>query len=295
MILYSHVIDASGREKSFGNPDALFPYWSFTKTAIALCGYRLAQSGVLDLDAEIEQQPYSLRQLLNHSAGVPEYGQLAQYGCDVEARAPAWSRAKMIKNARPDDLLFKPGEGWAYSNIGYMFASEQIARAAGREIGVLIDEILCKPLGLASISMAKTQAQFAKIHWPQGAGYDPAWVFHGCLIGTAADAARLLHAVFAGQVVDLDTLAQMSDDIPLGGPIEGRPWTRCGYGAGLMIGEVGSVGRTLGHSGAGPFCVNAVYHFPDMETPLTVASFAAGCDEGVAEHEAVRLASCGVL
>jgi hypothetical protein len=49
-------------------------------------------------------------------------------------------------------------------------------------------------------------------------------------------------------------------------------------------------GRAIGHSGAGPFCVNAVYHFPDASLPVTVATFTDGNEEGRAEFEAVRLA-----
>jgi hypothetical protein len=37
--------------------------------------------------------------------------------------------------------------------------------------------------------------------------------------------------------------------------------------------------------------VNAVYHFPDMDSPVTVASFADGPDEGAAEFEAAGAAS----
>ena len=76
----------------------------------------------------------------------------------------------------------------------------------------------------------------------------------------------------------------------LGGPIPGRPWTDCGYGLGLMSGRFGEVGRAIGHSGAGPFCANAVYYFPDVANPAVIASFTDGNDEGVAELEAVRLA-----
>ena len=45
----------------------------------------------------------------------------------------------------------------------------------------------------------------------------------------------------------------------------------------------------MGHSGSGPFSVNAVYHFPDRSEPITVACFSDGTDEGVPEHEAGRL------
>jgi hypothetical protein len=57
-----------------------------------------------------------------------------------------------------------------------------------------------------------------------------------------------------------------------------------------MWGETGEAGRAIGHSGAGPFSVNAVYHFPDILPPVTVASFTEGTNEAPAEFEVVRLA-----
>jgi hypothetical protein len=36
-----------------------------------------------------------------------------------------------------------------------------------------------------------------------------------------------------------------------------------------MTGSMGDNGRAIGHSGGGPFSVNAVYHFPDRDIPVT--------------------------
>lgn len=82
----------------------------------------------------------------------------------------------------------------------------------------------------------------------------------------------------------------MLDAKPLGGPIAGRPWMTCGYALGLMSGTVEIAGKAVGHSGGGPFSVNAIYHFPDVLDPITVASFTDGADEGVAEFAATSFA-----
>lgn len=57
-----------------------------------------------------------------------------------------------------------------------------------------------------------------------------------------------------------------------------------------MIGRMDGTGRVIGHSGGGPASVCAVYHFPDLPVPCTIATFAKGESEGTAEYEAVRLA-----
>jgi hypothetical protein len=128
------------------------------------------------------------------------------------------------------------------------------------------------------------------MYWPSIRTYDAGWVYHGCLTGTAIDAARLLHALFRGRVLRADTLQTMLGGYELGGTTAGRPWTATGYGLGLMSGCMGQAGQSIGHSGGGPFCVNAVYHFPDLDDPVTVASFTQGNHEGTAETEALRLA-----
>ena len=49
--------------------------------------------------------------------------------------------------------------------------------------------MICKSLGLASVEFWDTLDQSAALHGNAGAGYDPQWVYHGCLIGSATSAA----------------------------------------------------------------------------------------------------------
>lgn len=57
-----------------------------------------------------------------------------------------------------------------------------------------------------------------------------------------------------------------------------------------MIGQMARAGMAMGHSGAGPGSVSAIYYFGDRTSPCTIAAFAQGCDEGVTEWEVARLA-----
>jgi D-alanyl-D-alanine carboxypeptidase len=188
------------------------------------------------------------------------------------------------------ERLFAPGAGWSYSNVGYMLARDHVETASGQDIATLFEALIGGPLGLESIALATTREQFARVCWSVAARYHPGWVYHGCLVGTARDAALLLHGLFVGTLLQPATFEQMLIRHPVGGAVEGRPWTACGHGLGLMSGTMGETGRAIGHSGRGPFCINAVYHFPGRDDPITVACFATGADEGRAEFEAARLA-----
>ncbi|WAT09128.1 serine hydrolase domain-containing protein [Rouxiella badensis] len=282
-------ISLSGRRETSALPNARFPYWSFTKTVIAICALKLSEAGVIDLDAPLAGEAFTLRQLLMHTAGLNDYAQIAEYHRDVAANQLPWPRERLLKAVLAQGPLFTPGNGWCYSNVGYMLAREHIEAVSGKPFAHWVAEFISLPLELHSVELATTQAQFATLHWKAAAHYHPGWVYHGCLIGTASDAASILHALFCGKLVSTATREQMLMRYPLGGAIEGRPWTECGYALGLMSGRVADGVRAIGHSGAGPFCVNAVYHFPDSEDPMTVACFTEGSHEGVAEYYALNL------
>jgi CubicO group peptidase (beta-lactamase class C family) len=51
----------------------LVPWWSFTKTVIAAGALALVRDGRLTLDEPLAKRPYSLRQLLQHRAGVTKW------------------------------------------------------------------------------------------------------------------------------------------------------------------------------------------------------------------------------
>ncbi len=274
-----------------GAADALFPWWSFTKTVLAVAALRLVEAGRLELDAPRPGSPYTLRQLLTHRAGVANYGRIEAYYRAVAAGEDAWPREQLLDAAGADQLDFEPGTAWAYSNIGYMFVGDAIEEAAGAPLAEALRTLVLDPLALTRTRLATRRADFEEIHWPQLRAYDPRWVYHGCLIGPAAEAARLLDGLFAGELIAPARVAAMYERYtPLGDAPPGRPGTEVGYGMGLMLGRMGAVGRALGHSGAGPGAVNTVCHFIDLKPALTVAVFTDGEDDGAPEHEAVRIA-----
>lgn len=274
-------------------PDARFPWWSFTKTLIAIAVLRLVEEGRLDLDLPLAGRPYTARHLLQHRAGVPSYGRLERYHAAVARGDRPWSRERLLEEVRVEGLDFVPGSGWAYSNVGYLFLRELVEEREGAGLAAILARRVWEPLGLQSVALAETPEDFARTCWGNRRGYHPGWVYHGCCIGTARDAAAIQHALVDGRLLGADLLAEMTRAYPLGGPLQGRPWCRTGYGLGLMIGTMEGVGRAVGHSGCGPCSSNAVYHFPDAAEPVTVAAFTDGSDEGVAEHAAVRLAAGG--
>lgn len=268
-----------------------FPWWSFTKTVLAVAALRLVEAGQLELDELRPGKPFTLRQLLLHRAGVPNYGRLTAYHEAVARGEDAWTRERLLEAAGADNLVFEPGTAWSYSNIGYLFVRDAIEEATSLPLGEALRKLVLAPLSMPMVRLATKRSDFADIFWPALRTYDPQWVYHGCLIGSPVDAARLLHSLFKGQLLPQSSIEAMFErSTALGNAIPGRPWTKHGYALGLMSGRVSEAGRAWGHTGSGPHSVNAVYHFPDLVKPITVATFTKGDEEGPAEFEALSIA-----
>ena len=79
------------------NARAVVPWWSFTKTVIAAAALVLVQKKRLALDRPLADRRYSLRQLLQHRAGLTDYGELAAYHQAVAAGDEPWPAARAFE------------------------------------------------------------------------------------------------------------------------------------------------------------------------------------------------------
>ena len=287
VILSAHIIGDA--EHICGASDALVPWWSYGKTILAAAAFKLAEQGRLPLDTPLEGEPFTLRQLLAHTAGVRNYGPLADYHAAVARGDDAWPAAEMLARANAGELLFAPGTGWSYSNIGYYYVRREIERAVDAELGSALHATIFAPLGLHA-GMTRQRDDMQRLAWPNLRSYDPNWVYHGLIVGTPADAARLLHRLFTTAFLSEFSRTAMFQSIPLPFVLQGRPFGKPTPGTGLMIDPAGPHGMWYGHSGGGPGSASAVYRFPDIDPPRTVAAFADSDDDAALERHVLALA-----
>lgn len=95
--------------------DTPVPWWSFTKTVLAAAALVLVDAGRLTLDTPLAGQRYTLRQLLQHRAGVPDYGALADYHDAVGRVEPPWPVADLLARVDSHAGAAEPGASWTYS------------------------------------------------------------------------------------------------------------------------------------------------------------------------------------
>jgi D-alanyl-D-alanine carboxypeptidase len=267
------------------------PWWSLSKTAIAAAALALVQRGRLTLDEALSGQSFTLRHLLQHTSGLPDYGGLAEYHQAVAARLAPWSRQELFDRVESQRLRSIPGEQFAYSNVGYLIVRSAIEDATGLGLGDALDELVFRPLNLENMRVASLPADLSDSPLAIPKGYHPGWVFHGLVLGTPAQAALFLSRLLGGNFLDAALLKSMRERFTISeGALPNRPWNSAGYGMGLMIDVRSPFGPSYGHTGAGPGSTTATYWFEALPGKRTVSVFAGIDDQGIVEREVLALA-----
>lgn len=291
---------------------ARFYLYSITKTLIAVAVLKLVAEGTLSLDRPLQaylpafplEQPLTLRHILRHTAGLPDYGPMPAYA-EAVRRHPGhpWTEAHFLEQTLAGGLRFAPGSGWAYSNIGYLLLKQLLEQISGLSLRRLLHEQLFRPLGLARTFVAETLADATTLTPGYTTFFDdderledmhkryhPGWVSHGVVVSTAPETATLFHALFSGQLLPPALLAQMLTPVPV--PVTHPPFVRPAYGLGLMLDPQSPYGLVAGHGGGGPGYDTAALHFADVAGQEVVAVLLANRDgAGLALRLAFRLVS----
>jgi CubicO group peptidase (beta-lactamase class C family) len=292
----THIWSRSNVQRTF-QPDSRFLLYSITKIIFAAAVLRLVAAGRLKLDETMEYWlPYfppaatiSLRMLLMHTAGVANYGELKHYHDAVRSGARPWSEREFIAQSNANQLLFKPGTDYSYSNIGYMLLRRVLTRAGGGDLENILRREVFTPLGVSTASVPRTKAdlvafQFGKSRYLGGGGpavdvreiYDPAWIAIGVVGMSVGDLVRTVGGIF-GDLLPPELRDEMTNQpVRFRSQWPGHPWRAPAYGLGVMIDRESAFGPLFGHSGEGPGCSPAAYHFPSLQPPLTIAAISDG-------------------
>jgi D-alanyl-D-alanine carboxypeptidase len=212
--------------------------YSITKTFTAALMLQLRDEQRLTLDDRLARwfpridrsDRISLGQLLNHTAGIPDYGWLDAYN-DAVRTAPSspWSFERFAAETFEKGLRFDPGSSWAYSNPGYMLLKRIAEDVAGSSYGAMIRERIARPLGLLRTFVPESVSDLSTLAPAASRGlasdgatrdvrdhYHPGWVSHGVVASTPSDIARFWDAVFCGGLLSAQSLDEMTTLVPIG-------------------------------------------------------------------------------
>jgi D-alanyl-D-alanine carboxypeptidase len=149
-------------------PDDAFRAASVTKTVTAAVAVRLDREGRLALDEPLGDQlaPELLqrwrgldglprttpRQLLAHTSGVPNYFREEAFAARLrEQPRRAWRPVELVDHAAGHGTpRFAPGEGFEYSDTGYVITGVLVQQVTGRPLHGVYRELVFGPLGMDS-------------------------------------------------------------------------------------------------------------------------------------------------
>ncbi len=268
--------------------DANFYIYSITKSLIATALLHLVGEGLLVLDAPVQNYltdfplgtSVTLRQLLSHTSGLPDYGGVSAYSEAVKANPSSpWLTEEFLNLAYIQGLQFVPGEGWAYSNIGYLLLKCLLEKITGLSMHKLLNKIIFSPLSLKKTFVPTTLNDVDELTpgyttffsenelQDMTRSYHPAWVAHSVVISTAPELAKIIDALFKGEILDMSLVEQMSHPIHNLGkyPL----FENLGYGLGLFVDTESPYGLVKGHTGEGPGYSVAAFHFPRLAGSCT--------------------------
>jgi D-alanyl-D-alanine carboxypeptidase len=195
----------------------VFEIGSISKQFVSAAAMLLVEEGKLDLDDSIHRHlpdlpsewlGVTMRQLLNHTSGIPDYEEIRTY--DVYRFRMTPEEVIQIAHSRPMD--FAPGTGWYYSNTGYFLASMIVERIEGRPLGQVLESRIFGPLGMTQTRMADPEAVIrhrAAGYWVNKAGdlinrnptETSSTLGAGGMISTAHDLARWDAALYDDQLL----------------------------------------------------------------------------------------------
>lgn len=242
---------------------------SNTKTFVAVVVLQLVAERRMDLDATVDTylpglvrgegidgRRITVRQLLQHTSGLPNYSN--HLGDDVRYYAPR----ELLDTALRHPADFAPGTSWKYSNTNYVLAGLIVQKVTGRPLAEQIDRRIIKRIGLRH-TYFPTPGD-ARIREPHPHGYyrespdgplrditeiDPSWGWAaGQMVSTNSDLNRFFSALLAGRLLPSAQLAQMRSTVPAEATF--GPGAR--YGLGLVSRPLPCGGLSWGHGGSFP-------------------------------------------
>jgi CubicO group peptidase (beta-lactamase class C family) len=139
----------------------LFHMASVTKPFVATAIIQLLEQNKLALeDPVVKYLPYfelqderyatlTIRQFLTHSSGMPD---VEDYRWD-EPEYDEAALERFVRSLTDRELLFEPGEKFAYSNMAFEVLGDLIAKVSGHTFGDYIKEQILLPLGMNDSSI----------------------------------------------------------------------------------------------------------------------------------------------
>ncbi|QNK01537.1 serine hydrolase domain-containing protein [Dyella telluris] len=265
--VYVHAYGVGDRDgKAPATVSTHYEIGSITKQFTAAAILQLQEAGKLDINATLatylpdapHAKEVTLKQLLSHTSGMPEYLD----GADVEQWAvkPA-TFDQIMARIKDRPLDFSPGSRWSYSNSGYAMLGRVIEVTSHESYEHYVKTHLLTAAGMTHTTTVADEARapgMARGYRHANGKLEPAPTIHatvgwaaGNLISTVDDLERWNVALRGGKIISAADYALMATPAP--GSTD--------YGLGLFVDTLDEQPR-IGHTGGSFGFTTSNQYFP---------------------------------
>lgn len=251
--------------------DDVFELASVSKQFTAMMMMMMAEEGKLRYDDTLGSYislPYpgiTIRQLLTHTSGLPDYQAVMDAHWDKRKIAGNEDCIDLLRKYAPP-VLFKPGDRYEYSNTGYLLLATIAEKASGEDFINLMRQRIFKPLRMRHTDIRTLEAKAAMPNFAAGHMKDflgeyvnankfrssdyTVWLGNrkgpGRISSTAADLLRWDRALYRQKLVSAGTLAEAFTAARL------NNGQLSDYGFGWDLEDHPQLGRIVKHNGDNP-------------------------------------------
>jgi D-alanyl-D-alanine carboxypeptidase len=273
---------------------------SIGKTYCAAVALQLVGEGRLQLDGKLADvlgkedwyarlpnaADITLRQLLNHTSGIPEHVWKKPFQDAITKDADrAWTPRECVAFILGDAALAPAGEKWSYADTNYMLVGLAIEQVTGKPFYEVLQQRVLSPRKLVDtvpndrrdvpglVNGHASGVAFFKGDTVTDGKYFVNPVFEYCgggITSTAGDLARWCGMLFGGDVIP----ESLRDDLVDGVPAPPRIAEK--YGLGCFVTK-GPHGPAFGHSGIMPGYNSYTLWFAE---PRVAVAFMTNTDDG---------------
>lgn len=240
-------------------PDGYFRIGSTNKTLVATVVLQLAGEGRMTLDDKVERwlpglvrgngndgTRITIRHLLQHTSGIydGDYPTIDSADEYRRHRYDIHTPQQIVAAALRHAPQFPPGDGWSYSNTGYVLIGMIIERVTGRPWHREVRDRIVRRLGLRHTIWPGTSPALPTPHANGYTRFAPGQALvettqlidadaSGGYLSTTADLDRIVRALFDGTLLGPRQAAQMRHTVPVDAQTNAL-WPGARYGLGVF-------------------------------------------------------------
>lgn len=286
-VVFAKAYGQANHELGVPNSETtIFKLHSMSKSITAAAALRATAQNLLDVNDSIcdylatcpeHWRQVSVRHLLNHSSGIPDFSGLLMTSFETDA---ATTLGKISADLSKLELAFEPGTAFRYSNSGYVLLTVILETVYDAPFSHILQTQIFDPVGMPNSGI--------EISPPSNGGYDGPLIVDGMASGyngsieklqqayskmyvipgaggvysTAQDVANFANALFKGGLLPAESLEEM---------VRRDPAIGVDYGYGIVVKDT-EEGVYYRHDGGNNGFLSWMQYYPGQDLLIVIVT-----------------------